>query len=74
MRLIYQPACCRSRTRRTGHERPLISSRSLSVSEYAGRSGGVESIEECWFAHKLLACFYYNKRSYDKAITLWQRS
>ncbi|MGQ7171768.1 DUF5107 domain-containing protein, partial [Escherichia sp. R-CC3] len=33
----------------------------------------LESIEECWFARHLLACFYYNKRSYNKAITLWQR-
>ncbi len=24
----------------------------------------LESIEECWFARHLLACFYYNKRSY----------
>ncbi|MCJ8705058.1 DUF5107 domain-containing protein, partial [Escherichia coli] len=30
----------------------------------------LESIEECWFARHLLACFYYNKRSYNKAITL----
>ncbi|EQQ06908.1 hypothetical protein G749_02950 [Escherichia coli HVH 87 (4-5977630)] len=33
----------------------------------------LESIEECWFARHLLACFYYNKRSYGKAIALWQR-
>ncbi len=32
----------------------------------------LESIEECWFARHLLACFY-NKRSYGKAIALWQR-
>ncbi|HHZ6531112.1 TPA: DUF5107 domain-containing protein [Escherichia coli] len=33
----------------------------------------LESIEECWFARHLLACFYYNKRSYNKAIAFWQR-
>ncbi|MCS2170790.1 DUF5107 domain-containing protein [Scandinavium sp. TWS1a] len=32
------------------------------------------SIEECWFARHLLACFFYSKRNYDKAIALWQRS
>lgn len=33
----------------------------------------LESIPECWFARHLLACFYYNKRNYDKATALWQR-
>lgn len=32
----------------------------------------LESIEECWFACYLLACFYYNKCSYNKVIALWQ--
>ena len=51
-----------------------MSSRSLSVSRIRWKkwrrwrvlkSAGLPVI--------LLACFYYNKRSYNKAITLWQR-
>ncbi|AJZ90656.1 Uncharacterized protein yphG [Beauveria bassiana D1-5] len=33
----------------------------------------LEKIDECYFAHHLLACFHYSKRSYEKAIALWQR-
>jgi len=33
----------------------------------------LESIDECWFARHLLACFFYNKRRYEKATALWQR-
>jgi len=33
----------------------------------------LESIDECWFARHLLACFFYSKRSYGKATALWQR-
>ena len=32
----------------------------------------LESITECGFARHLLACFFYNKRSYEKATVLWQ--
>ncbi|BBU81898.1 hypothetical protein EIMP300_32980 [Escherichia coli] len=51
-------------------------SRSLSVSRIRWkkwRRWRVSKSEECWFARHLLACFYYNKRSYGKAIALWQR-
>jgi tetratricopeptide (TPR) repeat protein len=33
----------------------------------------LERLEECSFARHLLACFYYNKRHYAKAVALWQR-
>ncbi len=33
----------------------------------------LEKIDECYFALHLLACFHYSKRSYEKAIALWQR-
>ncbi|WP_058913218.1 DUF5107 domain-containing protein [Entomohabitans teleogrylli] len=33
----------------------------------------LEKLDECYFAHHLLACFYYSKRSYDKALALWRQ-
>jgi tetratricopeptide (TPR) repeat protein len=33
----------------------------------------LENIDECYFAQHLLACFHYSKRSYQKAVALWQR-
>lgn len=33
----------------------------------------LERIDNCEFALHLLACFYYSKRNYDKATSLWRR-
>ncbi|WP_213990220.1 DUF5107 domain-containing protein [Sodalis sp. dw_96] len=33
----------------------------------------LEQVPECYFAHYLLGCFHYSKRSYERAVACWQR-